>query len=156
MTSRLIWLLLFVVTAAILQQLPGLQLAGVRPNWTLVALLLAGFLVRDWVEYLLLVAAPAPLLNVWGSHPQTLAAAALAATAVAAKLLRSILPWQSFLNYLLLVALATPAFYLLIDRAFLISRSPLFFQELLYNLILGAVLFLAATRFYHKKTGIRI
>jgi len=163
MDRRLIYLLILVATAAILQQIPWLQFAGVRPNWTLAALLLAIFLVRGWVEYLVLVVAAAALLlplpnqlliseiNSWGG-----AAAALAATAVAAYLIRQILPWQSFLNYLLLVVLGTAGFYLLLDRAFLISRGPLFFQELLYNLILGAVLFIAVTRIYHKKTGIRI
>lgn len=159
MSLRIIWLFILVAAAAIFQQVPWLQVAGVRPNWILLVLLLAVFMVKSWWEYLGLVAVAAALLqtqllipeiNSWG------AVAALAATVVAAYLLRQILPWQSFLNYLLLVVLASAGFYLLADRAFLLSRSPLFFQELLYNLIVAVLLYALVGRSYEKRTGVKL
>jgi len=65
-------------------------------------------------------------------------------------LTKKFLPWQSLISYLIFVALATAGFYGLIDWRFAFDNPLIFFQELVYNLLFGGLVYMILARFYSR------
>lgn len=151
MDRRLIWFIILVAVAALLQQIPGFGIGGVRPNLVLIVVLALSFVTRGFLEYLILLAAAAVFIN-----PGLKVTGAFLAVVLIAYFFSKLLPWRALLSYLFLLALSTTGFYLLTAVSFIRKSPSLFFQELFYNLVIGGLFFIILSRFYEKRTGVKL
>ena len=144
--ARLFSLILLVAVFTLIQSF-SFSILGTKPNLALIAVIAASFFVLDAWEGFFLAAIAAFLLKF--SPALTKELVVFAAIAVAAVIARNYLPWRRFLNNLILVALATFAFYIFTAGGFL--YSVLFWKELFFNLLFGGLIF--ALLFFCGKIG---
>ncbi len=148
MDRRLVSQLIIVAMAAVLQSLSWFSLGGIKINLAFIVLLAFAFLIRDWRWYLLLVMGSALILRV-GDNWDWLVVGVIAIPLLV-YLTKKFLPWQSLISYLIFVALATAGFYGLIDWRFAFDNPLIFFQELVYNLLFGGLVYMILARFYSR------
>jgi hypothetical protein len=151
MDSRVIIPALLVFGAALIQQTPLAVWGGIRINLILIILLVCVFIARGFAEYAIFTASA--FLGSAMTLPWDRAAAALAAVALCAYASRRSLPWQSWVQYLLMLVVGTVFLYGLIDWHFLIREPLIVEKELFYTLVGGSVAYFYAARWYEKRTG---
>ncbi|OGY65851.1 MAG: hypothetical protein A3A16_02180 [Candidatus Harrisonbacteria bacterium RIFCSPLOWO2_01_FULL_44_18] len=140
---RLASAILLVIAAGILQNTDLLNIAGVKPNLSLAALIVLGFFINKFTDYLILILISALLIKTAAGFEISIIV--FAAIPAIFYFLRRLLPWRASLNNLILIFAGTLLLYLLIDPAFISRGVGIFISEAAYNLILGAVLFWAGT-----------
>ena len=133
---RLFFLILLVAVLTLVQSF-NFSILGVKPNLSLIAVIAASFFIIDIWEGFLLTAISAFLLKF--SPVLTRELIVFIGIAFVVVILRNYLPWRRFLNNLILVALATFAFYVFTAGDFL--YSVLFWKELFFNLLFGGLIF---------------
>lgn len=133
---RLISLILLVAVLTLIQSF-GFSVFGVKPNLSLVAVIVVSFFIADAWEGFLSAAIAAFLLKF--SPAITRELIVFIAIAVVAILVKNYLPWRRFLNSLILISLATLVFYAFTASQFLYSA--MFWKELLFNLLFGSLIF---------------
>ena len=148
---ELILAVFLVAALGMLQNTNFLNIAGVKPNLSLVLLIALSFFIRNFFVYLILVLVAGIFLRFEAAfEPANLVFTLLV---VAVYLLERKLPGRQFLNSLLLTALGTFIFYAVIDFSFFASYLFTIFEEMLYNIILGVLLFFISKRFFFHEAG---
>ncbi len=153
MDRRLASQIFLAVLFALLQNTNFLSLGGIKINLALILLLALAFIVRNWMEYSCLIILVSILLKVEAGWDWNVIVFILVILGV--YFLKKFLPWQILLNYLFSVFLSTLVLYLLLDWHFIQNNFIIFFKELTYNMIFGALLYLILARFYGEKTRIK-
>lgn len=136
---------LFLTLAALLQNTSALNILGIKPNLTLVVLITLSFFVGELVTYSILLLLMGLLLRVGGGFEPTILALTILALLVFG--LGRHLAGKPFFNNIFLVAAGTLAFYVLADFRFLARDFLGVLGEMVYNVILGVIIFLLARRF---------
>lgn len=133
---RFVILLLFVFLASLIQTL-WLDTAGFAPNLVLVAIITSSFLVSDILEGILVSVAGAFFLKFGpGFEKEILLIFSIGA---AASILKNYLPWQNYLNNIILIFLGTLIFY--IFSALSTKFFTVFVQEVSWNIFFGLLMF---------------
>ena len=140
MTAPKFFILVLLVIAVGLAQSAGfLNILNVKPNALLALLIAASFFVENAGLYLFLVLlADAFLKSHTVLEPELLIFSGLA---VAGYWLGRHLRWWPVLNNLILVAASTVLFYLIAGPGFILASWNIVLGEVIYNMVLGAILF---------------
>jgi len=134
--ARLFSLILLVAGLTLVQAF-DFSVFGIIPNLALVAVVASSFFIADFWEGFLLSAIAAFLLKF--SPVLTKEIIVFMVVAFLAVIGRNCFPWRRSLSNLVLVALATFAFYVFTAGNFLYSI--LFWEELIVNILFGALTF---------------
>ncbi len=125
--------------AGLLQGTSLLTIAGVKPNVTLVILLVLAFVTSNFPIYFFFVLGGIIFIRFSPLFDPSLLA--IAAIAFCAFLLKKWLPWHQSINSIVFSASGTVIFYLLGDAAF-IGREPFtILGEAAYNTVIAAAAF---------------
>lgn len=144
---------ILVVLAGLIQNTNALTFWGVKPNLTLVLLITLTFFLGETISYLLLLFLVVVILKRGGGFDAGVLA--LTVLALASFWFSRKLPGQAFLNNIFLLAAGTLAFYLLTDFRFLGSDFLAVLEEMVYNVILGIVIFFLGARFLkNERSGV--
>ena len=133
---RLFFLIFLTVFFSFVQTM-GFSMFGVKPNLALVAVIVASFFVKNIWEALLLVILSATMLKFKPVFGQEIIIFSL--IGAAAIFLKRRLIWQPLINCLVLIATATVLFYIFLSPSLILST--IFLKEIIYNLILGVLIF---------------
>jgi len=121
----------------------NISFLGVKPNFALAAVVAFLFFAGDIFEGLFLITLSSLILKFSPIAGKDILVYFFVCVAIL--LIKKYLPWQNFLGNLVLVSFSTLLFY-----AFLFSNSiasPVFFKEIVYNIIVSSVVFLVLSRF---------
>lgn len=138
------------VAAAALMQGRTLAVAGVAPNLILLTLLISGFFIDSPAVYIALTLLASVLARATPSVFDPVSASVFV-VGVLGFFAERRLVWPSFVGTVMLSAGATVAAYLLVQPSFLWTSFGAFAGELLYNVVVGLVLF-AAYKFFFGDT----
>lgn len=144
-TKRLIVAVILILVAGVLQNTSLLELGGVRPNVALAVLITLTIFINETLSYLVLVLLAGILLRFESGFE--LVNLVFAGVALLVFFLHRRLPGRAFLSNLILIALGTLIFHSLADWRFVLLEPLTVFGEMVYNIILGAGLFLLSQRF---------
>ncbi len=133
---RLLLLILLIGLLSFCQAF-GFLIFDVKPNLALVAVITASFFVANIWEEILLVALAALILKFAPGLEREILFFSL--IGVAAAIIKNYLPWRYLLSNLVLIALATLIFYLLLAPNLILSS--IFLKELLLNITVGIIAF---------------
>ncbi len=136
---RIIAAVSIVIVAGLIQNTGFLVFYGIKPNLLLVALIALSFFLTDLFIYAGFIMLAIILLTISGGC--CLDSTVFAAIVFAAPFIGRRLHWQPLLNNLLLVGAGTFLFYLSASPVFLITNWMLVIGELIYNLVMGWILF---------------
>lgn len=128
-----------IVILGLLQNTDLLMIAGVKPNLLLAALIAIAFFVEDVWLFSFFILLSDILLKVRGFLvPEILVFTLLAMTAAWAAA-----RWhtQPILNNAFLIAIFTVLFYVLTSPSYLVAHFGLLVIELIYNLVIGVIVF---------------
>lgn len=143
---KLFFLILIVGLLAFWQAF-GFSILDIKPNLALVAVIVASFFVDNlWQGFFLVVLSALILKFVPGFEKEILIFSLIGAGTVAIK---NRLPWHQFLANIFLVVLGTLIFYLFLAPHLIISV--IFWEELVLNLIFGALIFALMSFLWHTK-----
>lgn len=153
MSSRFklgVFALVVVVAAAALMQRSTLSIAGIAPNLLLVSLIIFSFFSENAVFYAALVfvgvlfgrASPA----VFDPFAFTTAGLCLGVFWLQQRMV-----WPGLISAGTITAIATVLTYIVLSPAFLWQHSGILLAELLYNVVLGLVLFEVIQFFFGRK-----
>jgi len=150
--KRMLVAVIFVLIAGVLENTSLLQVAGIKPNISLAILITLSFFISALVPYLALVLLTGILLRFEPGFEFT--SLIFTGMVILFFFLHRRLPGQPFLNNLILIASGTLIFYSLLDWRFVYAEPLTVSGEMLYNIILGAGLFLLSQRFigYESRT----
>ncbi len=138
--------IILVALAGFLQNTNLLNIGGVKPNIALAVLVTLAFFISTASVFLVLVVLA--LIALWFEPVVTLELIIFALLALGAFFLSQRLPGKSFVNNLILIGLLTLVFYLIADYRFIVGDPLTVLGEMVYNIILGGVLFAFLTRLY--------
>ena len=139
--GRLVFYSFLVLLAGFLQHSPVFSVFGVRPDFVLVLLLTLSFVIDKFPAYLWLVVLGLFCLKFQSGFDGSLLGIGL--FSVAAFWLGREMPSLWILNNTILVSAATLVSYLLAKPSFILSNWLVVVAEILYNLIIGSLMFLA-------------
>lgn len=145
--------LIFTAVAGFLQNTNLVNLGDIKPNLTLVVLIALSFFMTNFFYYLILVLVAGIFLKFEAVFELNNLAFTLILFAV--YWLERKLPGRPFLNNVLLIAVSTLVFYALVDFTFLNSYPLTVFKEMVYNIILGILVFFISRRFLFHEKGFR-
>lgn len=134
---------LVVAGAALLQLTSRLYLWGVKPDLTLVLILVFSIFNRSWIYRFVLIILGVSILKFYqGVDIDSLIFAVITLLSI---LLIDYLPWQNFVSYFLVIVLAT----VVLNAS---GFAPLVaLVESIYNLLLFSIIYLVVSRIYAKK-----
>ena len=137
--SNFFVLLLIVLSAVLLQNTGFLNVYGVKPNLVMAVLISISFFAADLASYIFLaVAALVGLKFRAGFEIESLIIIGLSR---ASFVMGRRLQWKPFINNAVLIGVGTILFYLLAAPGFIASNLPMVLGELVYNVILGTIIF---------------
>ena len=139
--------------AGFLQNTNLLNISDIKPNLTLTVLIALSFFTANFFYYLILVLVAGIFLR----FELTFETVNIVFTFLTLSVywLEGKLPGRPFFNNILLVAGSTLIFYALADFSFLTSYPLTVFSEMLYNVILGALVFFLSRRYLFHEQGFR-
>lgn len=126
----------------------GIEIFGVKPNFALAGLITAMFFLSFWEG--IFVAAFASLVFKF-SPEASYETAVFFGIGIAAALAARYFPWRQAVGVMISVVMGTVLLYLILFIGEIFSAG--FFKELVYNLILGILLFYFMTFIKSAKTG---
>ncbi len=139
--------------AALLQTSVVFDFGGVKPNFTLAALIALSFFMKERIFYFSAIFFALLILRFKPEFELT--ALAMVLISGASFFARNLIPGKPFINNLILIALGTPVFYLIADPNFVLRDTFTVFEEMFYNVFLGAVFFFAAKRIFRHEEEFR-
>ena len=151
--NKVLLAVFLIVMAGFLQNTNLINIAGIKPNLTLAILSTLAFFVTESAYYLLLV-----LIAVWFLRFESgleFATSVFALVLLLVFWVRNFLPGKPFFNNLLLIALSTLLFNLVIDFKFFGGDFFTVLIEMLYNIILGGLAFFALSRLFKDEKKFR-
>lgn len=132
--------ILILIFSGVLQNSGLLNVFGIKPNLLLTALIVLSFFSRTFLRYFVLL-----IIGVFFSRfmagPE-IEPVALGILSLATFGLRGHLPWLPVVNILALTAVGTVLFYLLTGPSFVYNNLAIAVGEIIYNVVLSALLFL--------------
>jgi len=139
--------LILIVGLLTFWQTSGFSILDIKPNLALVAIIAASFFIDNLWQGIFLVVFSALILKfVPGFEKEILIFSLIGVGAV---LIKNRLPWRQFLANIFLVSLGTLIFYLFLAPRLIISV--IFWEELVLNLIFGALIFALMSFLWHTK-----
>ena len=139
--------LILIVGLLTFWQTSGFSILDIKPNLALVAIIAASFFIDNLWQGIFLVVLSALILKfVPGFEKEILIFSLIGVGAV---LIKNRLPWRQFLANIFLVSLGTLIFYLFLAPRLIISV--IFWEELVLNLIFGALIFALMSFLWHTK-----
>lgn len=149
--KRLIFTVIVLLLAGFIQNTALLNIGALKPNVSLVVLIVTAFFITNSLNYLILVLIAGVFLRF--EPGLDLANIVFTMIALASFLAIKKMPGQPFLINLFLIALSTFVFYLVLDWRFLAGEAFIVGGEMVYNVILGSILFAFFDKFlgYEKK-----
>lgn len=151
MFAKIAGLIILVVAAAWIQG-ANFYLFGVKPNWVLTILIVSAFMVSDFWLYAVLVFLGAATLRFQPVFSWELVA--LVVMALALFWAARYLPLKEAINFIILLTVAPPLFYLLTAPRLLYLRPGILLLEIVYNFILGFV-FILIFKYYAPQSRFR-
>lgn len=139
--GRLTFYSFLVAVAGFLQHSGWFTVTGIRANFVMVLLIVLSFISESFLEYLWLVVLGLFTLKFTAGFDGALVGVAL--IALAAFWLGREMPWQWLMNNTILIIVGALAVYLLGQPSFLLDRWLVVAGEIIYNLIIGTLLFFA-------------
>lgn len=130
---------LLLVVTGLLQNTNLLTFYQIKPNLMLVFLIASSFFIPSLFIYLGLVLLSGILAGF--RNGLELERIVLGLLGIWSFSLGRFLGWKLIYNNFFLIGISTPTFYLLTNPAFILSNWSIVLVELVYNLILGAVVF---------------
>lgn|GEM_PF-5934459 len=141
-------LIILIAVAAWAQNRSGAMILGVRPNLVLVILIIAAALIDNLSFFIvLLMAGAAVLQNAFIFSWPTVVFLLIGFIAF---FLTHRLPWQTAINIFFSIGVLVIVFYALIDLPFVVENILIVFQELFFDLLIGAVLYGLTSLFPQK------
>lgn len=147
-----IYALLLVVVAGALMQVSALRIFGVAPNLLLVCLIVCSFFTEQIVFFTFLMLCASLSVRTTGAAFNQLSIATAVFALVVFWLQRRLVV-RGFLGVSLLIGFLTPCVYLVIQPTFLWQYPGVVMSEIVYNAVVGFILFEITDRFFGK--GIR-
>ena len=151
--KQLVIALIFTAAAGFFQNTNLVNVGDVKPNLTLVVLIALSFFMTNFFYYLFLVLVAGIFLKFEAAFELNNLIFTFIIFAV--YWLERKLPGRPFLNNIMLIAVSTLIFYALADFAFLNSYPLTVFKEVVYNIILGILVFLISRRSLFHEKGFR-
>lgn len=141
-------ILFFTVVCLTFLQTINFAIFSVKPNLALVAIIIVAFFIANIWEVFLLVILSALILKFSpGFSGEILIFSLITFTAI---VIRKYLPWHLIINILFLIIVATVFFYIFSAPGLIISI--IFLKELVYNIIIGFLIFIVL----HHIIGVRL
>ncbi len=150
--GRFFILLLTVVLAVILQNTGLLNVYGIKPNLALASLVSVSFFAADLASYIFLVVAALIGLKFRASFEVD--SLIMAGLSLASFVMGRRLQWKPIINNILLIGGGTILFYLLASPGFIAANSQIVIGELVYNVVLGTIIFKIFEEWSHDKINI--
>ncbi|TSC88907.1 MAG: hypothetical protein G01um10143_804 [Parcubacteria group bacterium Gr01-1014_3] len=132
---------LLVVLVGFFQQWPLLAVHGIRANFVMVLLIALSFLPDKFYEYLWFIVLGLFFLKFQSGFDGALLGTGL--IAIAAFWLGREMPWNWIFNNTVLIVVGTLATYILAKPSFIIGSWLVVLGEIIYNVIIGTLLFFA-------------
>jgi len=121
----------------------------IKPNLALTAVITASFFVANFWQGFLLIALAALILKFTpGFEKETLIFSLIGAGAV---IVKNRLPWHYFLDNLILIALGTLVFYVILAPGLIFTI--IFLKELILNLMAGGLIFALISYLWQNKSA---
>ena len=137
------------VAAAAILQIAGVSIAGITPNFFLIALCIAALGSKDFLSFGIVMIIGLIIIRFQPGMPwQSLVVAGFGA---ALFLIKRYLPWLEIFTVVFGLATLTILFYLVVDPGFLFKNYPVVFIEMLYNIGIGSALFFIVPRASTRK-----
>ncbi len=136
------------ISAGLVQNSDLLNFFNIKPNFTLVVLTTVSFFVVDWLSYLILVLLAGIFLRFQTGFE--LVNLSFVFIILALFVIGRKLPGRGIINNMFLIFLGTLALYLTADFNFLYGYPIIVLKELIYNIILGTIIFALAMRFFGR------
>jgi Na+-translocating ferredoxin:NAD+ oxidoreductase RnfD subunit len=136
------------ILAALAQELRLFEFWGLNPNLIIITLGLLAFTMDNLTEFFAAV-----LAGVIFSKTAPFWEIAPLAIFIAASIFwisKKASPWNIHIEFLISLFVATTIFYVVVDRAFILERTELFFGELAYNVSIGAFAWLTLNYFNNE------
>jgi hypothetical protein len=128
-----------IVALTLVQSASYSVLFGVKPNFILAILIVLAALTESGLTFGFFVLLSGALLSFHEGIGSEIVF--LWGVSVAAFLARRILPWHAFLNALAMIVIGTVLFYAALDIGFLYREPSILIQELVYNSVIGGILY---------------
>jgi hypothetical protein len=145
MPVRIIWFTSIVLITLLLGNLARLSFLGAQPNILLIVLVVLGVVVRRPLSFVVIaILATTVSANVFLLYWEV---AMLFLLTVSVFLAKDRLPWRPGIVFLISISAVTVAVYLLTDPVFLVRYPIVIFKEVIYNGIIGALLYYVFSRF---------
>ncbi len=138
--GRLVGYSFCVLLAGFLQHWPVFSIYGIRPNFTLVILIVLSFLFDQFIPYIWLVLLGLFTLKFQAGFDGGLLGVGL--ISISAYWLSREMPWKRIYNNSVLIVAGTIVSYVLAKPSFLSGFWLVVVGEIIYNLIIGSLLFL--------------
>lgn len=129
--------LLVVILAVFLQY--NVSLGGIAPHFLSAALAALLFFIGDFFAYAALAATAALALD--AVPGVDIATVLFIALWWAAFWVKRHLPWETFVNFVIILAALPPLFYLITDPAYLFRMPAVFAMEMVYTIGAGVVFY---------------
>lgn len=149
MDSRLLVGVPLVFSIAVLQNTALFFVGGIKVNVIIIIFVAYAFMGLTFFEYcVLLFSATVGLMPSAGWNMPVIAFSAAALIAYGA---RKVLPFQPWFGYYAILGISSVMIYVIIDWRFVTVMPLLFFREVIYTMIGGALLYAFAVRSHAKR-----